>query len=97
VTDWLIGKSALVRLASSADAADWAAPIERGLVRIATVTRLEVGYSARSDADLRAKLRRPPLVAMPVQYQTAASRIAPSRSSPCWPTAASIVPRQFRA
>jgi len=43
-----------------------------GLVRIATVTRLEVGYSARSGPDLRAGLQRPPLVAMPVEYQTPA-------------------------
>jgi predicted nucleic acid-binding protein len=70
VTDWLIDKSALVRLADSPDAAVWAARIERGLVRIATVTRLEVGYSARSGADLRAGLQRPPLSAMPVEYQT---------------------------
>jgi predicted nucleic acid-binding protein len=70
VTDWLIDKSALVRLASSADAAQWAARIERGLVRIATVTRLEVGYSARSGPDLRTDLRRPPLAVMPVEYQT---------------------------
>lgn len=72
MTDWLIDKSALVRLASSNDAAEWAARIERGLVRIATVTRLEVGYSARSGGDLRANLRRPPLAAMPVEYQTPA-------------------------
>jgi hypothetical protein len=72
VTDWLIDKSALVRLAGSPDAAVWAARIERGLVRIATVTRLEVGYSARSGADLRAGLQRPPLAAMPVEYQTPA-------------------------
>jgi predicted nucleic acid-binding protein len=72
VTDWLADKSALVRLAGSADAAQWAARIERGLVRIATVTRLEVGYSARSGPDLRADLRRPPLAAMPVEYQTPA-------------------------
>jgi predicted nucleic acid-binding protein len=70
VTDWLIDKSALVRLAGSTDAAQWAARIERGLVRIATVTRLEVGYSARSGPDLRAALRQPPLTAMPVEYQT---------------------------
>ena len=70
MTDWLIDKSALVRLAGSPDAAVWAARIERGLVRIATVTRLEVGYSARSGPDLRAGLQRPPLSAMPVEYQT---------------------------
>ena len=72
MTDWLADKSALVRLAGSADAAQWAARIERGLVRLATVTRLEVGYSARSGPDLRADLRRPPLAAMPVEYQTPA-------------------------
>ena len=72
MTDWLADKSALVRLAGSADAAQWAARIERGLIRIATVTRLEVGYSARSGPDLRADLRRPPLAAMPVEYQTPA-------------------------
>jgi predicted nucleic acid-binding protein len=72
VTAWLIDKSALVRLASSPDAATWANRIERGLVRITTVTRLEVGYSARSGADLRAGLRRPPLTAMPVESLTPA-------------------------
>jgi len=72
VTGWLIDKSALVRLAGSVDAAQWAARIERGLIRIATVTRLEVGYSARSGPDLRAELRRPPLAAMPMEYQTPA-------------------------
>jgi predicted nucleic acid-binding protein len=72
VTDWLIDKSALVRLGSSPDSEDWASRIERGLVRITTVTRLEVGYSARSGADLRAGLREPPVSAMPVEYLTPA-------------------------
>ena len=72
MTTWLIDKSALIRLASSADAAEWAARIERGLVRISTVTRLEVGYSARSGADLRAGLQRPPLSSMPVEHLTPA-------------------------
>jgi predicted nucleic acid-binding protein len=72
VTTWLIDKSALARLAVSPDADEWAMRIERGLVRIATVTRLEVGYSARSGTDLRAGLRQPPLSAMPVEYLTPA-------------------------
>lgn len=72
LTSWLIDKSALVRIAVSPDAAEWAARIERGLVRIATVTRLEVGYSVRSGDDLRDGLRRPPLSSMPVEYQTPA-------------------------
>lgn len=72
MTDWLADKSALVRLASSPDAAEWANRIQRGLIRITTVTRLEVGYSARSGPDLRAGLRRPPISAMPVEYLTPA-------------------------
>jgi predicted nucleic acid-binding protein len=70
VTTWLIDKSALVRLAASPDAAEWASRIERGLVRIANLTRLEVANSARSAADLRTGLRHPPLSAMPVEYLT---------------------------
>lgn len=72
VTQWLADKSALVRLARSPDAALWAERIERGLVRITTMTRLEVGYSARSWQDARALLTRPPLSAMPVEYLTPA-------------------------
>jgi predicted nucleic acid-binding protein len=73
VSDWLIDTSALARLAVSPAAAEWAGRIDRGLVRIATVTRLEVGYSARSGADLRAATRRPPLASMPVEHQTPAT------------------------
>jgi predicted nucleic acid-binding protein len=69
-TAWLIDKSALVRLGASADAEIWAARIERGLVRIATVTLLEVGYSARNATEVRAALHDPPIVAMPVEYAT---------------------------
>ena len=72
MTTWLIDKSALVRLAASLDAAEWATRIERGLVRITTVTRLEAGYSARSGPDLRAGFQRPPLSSMPVEYLTPA-------------------------
>jgi len=72
VTTWLIDKSALVRLAESPDAAEWAARIERGLVRITAVTRLETGYSARSGPQMRAGFQRPPLSSMPVEYLTPA-------------------------
>ena len=72
MSPWLIDKSALVRLAASPDAAEWAGRVERGLVRIATVTRLEVGYSARSGPELRTGLRQPPLSSMPVEYLTPA-------------------------
>jgi predicted nucleic acid-binding protein len=69
---WLIDKSALVRLPSSIDATEWATRIQRGLVRIATVTRLEVGFSARSGAELREAMGRPPLSGLVVEYLTPA-------------------------
>jgi predicted nucleic acid-binding protein len=72
VSTWLIDKSALVRLTASPDAGEWAGRVERGLVRIATVTRLEVGYSARSGPEFRAGLRQPPMSSMPVEYLTPA-------------------------
>ena len=70
MTEWLIDKSAMVRLADSPDAELWAERIERGLVRITTVTRLEVGYSARSGQDARSMFTSPPVSAMPVEYLT---------------------------
>lgn len=70
MTTWLIDKSALVRLAASPDAATWATRIQRGLVRISTLTRLEIGFSARSANELRQSATRPPLASMPVEYLT---------------------------
>jgi hypothetical protein len=67
---WLIDKSALERLGNSPDVEIWATRIQRGLVRITTVTLLEVGYSARSPADLQTSLQGPPVSAMPVEYLT---------------------------
>ena len=72
MTSWLIDKSALVRLGGSADAGEWASRIERGLVAISTVTRLEIGYSARSATDLARALELPPVASMPVEYLTPA-------------------------
>jgi predicted nucleic acid-binding protein len=72
VTDWLIDKSALVRLGSSPDAEEWAGRVEGGLVRITTMTRLEVGYSARTAAQARSVFGTPPIAMMPVEYLTPA-------------------------
>jgi predicted nucleic acid-binding protein len=72
VSTWLIDKSALVRLSDARDAPEWASRIQRGLVRISTVTRLEVGFSARSANDLRAGIAQAPLASMPVEYLTPA-------------------------
>ncbi len=72
VTDWLIDKSALVRLADSPDAEEWADRIQRGLVRTTNLTRLEIGYSARNEDDARSAFSTPPVSAMPVEYLTPA-------------------------
>lgn len=72
MTEWLIDKSALVRLADSRDAELWAERIQRGLVRITTVIRLEVGYSARNGQDARTALSTPPISSMPLEYLTPA-------------------------
>ena len=65
---WLIDKSAFNRLHTSPDAEEWINRANRGLIRISTVTRLEIGYSARTAAELRADLARPPLSLLPVEY-----------------------------
>jgi predicted nucleic acid-binding protein len=70
VSGWLIDKSAIARLHLAPDAVEWASRIDRGLVRICTVTRLEIGYSARSGADHRSLLADPPIASMPVEYLT---------------------------
>ncbi len=67
---WVIDKSALVRLGTSPDVAEWAERVQRGLVHIASVTLLEVGFSARSGAGLREDQRRPPLAWLPVEFLT---------------------------
>lgn len=69
---WLIDKSALVRLGRSDEADEWANRIDRGLVAISTLTRLEVGYSARTAQELSRALGAPPVSAMPVEYLTPA-------------------------
>jgi predicted nucleic acid-binding protein len=53
MTEWLIDKSALVRLPASPDVEAWLARVDRGLVRIAMPTLLEQGYSARTYAGWR--------------------------------------------
>jgi predicted nucleic acid-binding protein len=69
-TTWLIDKSAIGRLHLAAEAVMWAERIERGLVRISTVTRLEIGFSARSAGDHHALFADPPIASMPVEYLT---------------------------
>ncbi len=70
MTTWLIDKSAISRLHLADNATEWAERIERGLVRVSTVTRLEVGFSARTASDHRTLLNAPPIASMPVEYLT---------------------------
>lgn len=73
VTTWLIDKSAYTRISASPDAELWIERIERGLVRMSTVTRLEIGYSFRTAAQARLEVVSPPLSLMPVEYLTPAA------------------------
>lgn len=72
VTTWLIDKSAYTRLPGSPDAQVWVDRIERGTVRISTVTRLEIGYSFRNAVQARRESVSPPLALMPLEYLTPA-------------------------
>lgn len=69
---WLIDTSAYVRLQEgrAAQPEKWNANIHRGLVRISTTTRLELGYSVRSGLEGRESFTIPPLSFMPVEYLT---------------------------
>ena len=73
VRGWLIDKSAYARLSRATELDEWISRIERGLVRIAAVTKLEIGYSARSGDQARSEFTAPPLVLMPVEYLTPAT------------------------
>ena len=70
VTTWLIDKSALNRINGASD--EWLSRTQRGLVRISTVTLLEVGFSTRNGTDHRSTLGEPPVSSMPVEHITPA-------------------------
>lgn len=70
VTGWLIDKSALARIGTADD--EWLSRIQRGLIRISTVTLLEVGFSTRNGADHRGTLNEPPVSLMTVEHLTPA-------------------------
>lgn len=72
VTNWLIDKSAYTRLVASPDAQAWVERIERGLVRMSTVTRLQIGYSFRNGPQA-SRSGAPPLALMPLEYLTPAA------------------------
>lgn len=56
----------------AANIARWNSRIERGLLRLSTVTRLEPGFSARSGEAGRTAFGLPPLSLMPIEHLTPA-------------------------
>ena len=74
VTSWLVDKSAYVRMQAgqAAGIAEWNSRIERGLMRLSAVTRLELGFSARSGELGREAFGLPPLSLMPIEHLTPA-------------------------
>jgi len=62
---WLIDKSALIKLTTSPDFSEWIIRVNRGLVRVAFPTLLEVGFSARNAEDWHHGTEGPPVAAMP--------------------------------
>lgn len=80
VTSWLIDKSAFVRmqLGQVKDVAKWNARIDRGLVRISTMTRLEIGFSVRTGREGRMVFEVPPLSLMPLE------RLTPAMEDRAW-------------
>ena len=74
VTSWLVDKSAYVRMQAghAARIAEWNSRIERRLMRLSAVTRLELGFSARSGELGREAFGLPPLSLMPIEHLTPA-------------------------
>lgn len=72
MTEWLVDRSAFARLHLVPEALDWVDRIDRGLLRVASVTRLEIGYSARSGTSFRTETTHPPISQMPLELVTPA-------------------------
>jgi predicted nucleic acid-binding protein len=74
VNHWLVDKSAFVRMQAgqAANMAEWNTRIERGLVHLSMLTKLEIGFSARSGDSAREAFGHPPLSLMPIEYLTPA-------------------------
>ncbi|SHJ57536.1 hypothetical protein SAMN02745244_02805 [Tessaracoccus bendigoensis DSM 12906] len=71
---WLVDKSAYVRMQAgqAGSIAEWNSRIERGLMRLSAVTRLELGFSVRSGQVGREAFGLPPLSLMPIEHLTPA-------------------------
>lgn len=69
---WLVDASAIAVIPRSPDVDLWSTRIQRGLVHISTVTRLEVAFTARNGPDLRRLLTTSPLSALITESVTPA-------------------------
>lgn len=69
--EWLVDKSAYQRLADSPDVELWLQRLQRGLLHVAAVSVLEIGYSARGAQEWQQVRRQPPLSLMPTQHTSA--------------------------
>ena len=80
MTRWLVDKSAYARMQSGQAARidEWNARIERVRVRLATMTRLELGFFARSGGSGREAFGLPPLSLMPIE------RVTPAMEDRAW-------------
>jgi predicted nucleic acid-binding protein len=67
VAGWLIDKSALVRLGEANELNTWSERINEGQIYLSSITRLEIGYSARSHKDLVQSFSTLPLSRMKVE------------------------------
>ncbi len=72
MTTWLVDTSAFVRFGKVMEPEIWQTHIDRGLLRISTLTRLEIGHSARSADELSDDVAHPPLSKMPIENLTPA-------------------------
>lgn len=93
---WLIDKSALVRLGDSQDSVEWAARIQRGRVRIATVTLLKAGHPARTTGEMQQVLHELPVAMTPTEMSPRPQSVGRSRCWRHWPRGVRIGRRQFR-
>ena len=73
VTVVVIGSSTASGVGAVNPAQAWVERIERGLVRMSTVTRLQIGYSFRNGPQARSESGAPPLALMPLEYLTPAA------------------------
>ncbi|MHA6750170.1 PIN domain-containing protein [Dermacoccus nishinomiyaensis] len=70
VTSWLVDRSAYVRMQAgqAQNMTEWNSRIERGLLHLPAMTRLELGFSARSGDAGREAFGLPPLSLMPIEH-----------------------------